>query len=103
MVDGQIPRPPHERFLAAPSDRSLTDYVQRVVDEDVELCLAQFDVQYWWPPTMDRVHAFLGGLIEQIGLPVHDVDVDTFVGRFRERREESTATRRARSCSSYRA
>jgi JmjC domain len=83
-VNGQIPRPPYDRFLAEPTDRNLTDYVQRVVDDDGELCLAQFDLQYWWPPAMDRIRAFVGGLTEQLGLPVRDVDVDTFIGRYRQ-------------------
>jgi 50S ribosomal protein L16 3-hydroxylase len=83
-VDGQIPRPPYDRFLAEPCDRTLTNYVRRVVDDDVELCLVQFDLQHWWPPAMERVQEFARGLTDQLGLPICDIDVDAFVGRYRQ-------------------
>lgn len=80
-IDGASPTPLFE-LVPARTDRSVAEYVSRIVDPGRELCLAQFDLVRWYPPLLPRIQAFTEHLVEAVGLAVVDVDADSFVGAY---------------------
>ena len=83
-LDGR-PVSSSEDYLAIPEDGSLAAYVDRATSKQAqrEFCLAHFNLQAFDVSLWHRAAEFLHPLFEIVGVPHDDVDLDTFLGRYR--------------------
>ncbi|EEE44627.1 hypothetical protein [Roseibium alexandrii] len=83
-INGRRPELEYQRFFIADGDTTVEDYVDRIIAEpDVdELCFTHFNLQSYSPMLWFRARDFLHGLLPLTGLPMDEIDLDIFTGRY---------------------